>query len=102
VQEFNKGVYDYIIATDESGGKSEKDTDDEDEDDDEKGEDQGDTHDCTSFFIPVILTLWLSFIFSHLDTTRRTGGNSSIRHRSRHTAKFQKAQTTCNAAANIV
>jgi ATP-dependent RNA helicase DDX56/DBP9 len=25
VQEFNKGVYDYIIATDESGGKGEED-----------------------------------------------------------------------------
>lgn len=29
VQEFNKGVYDYIIATDESSGKAEKDSDDE-------------------------------------------------------------------------
>jgi ATP-dependent RNA helicase DDX56/DBP9 len=29
VQEFNKGVYDYIIATDECGGKTELDTDDE-------------------------------------------------------------------------
>lgn len=28
MQEFNKGVYDYIIATDESGGKRELDTDD--------------------------------------------------------------------------
>ncbi|KAF9531701.1 P-loop containing nucleoside triphosphate hydrolase protein [Crepidotus variabilis] len=34
VQEFNKGVYDYIIATDESGA-AEKDTEDEDEDEDE-------------------------------------------------------------------
>ncbi|EGO22336.1 hypothetical protein SERLADRAFT_416842 [Serpula lacrymans var. lacrymans S7.9] len=29
VQEFNKGVYDYIIATDESGGRAEQDSDDE-------------------------------------------------------------------------
>lgn len=29
VQEFNKGVYDYIIATDESGAQTEADTDDE-------------------------------------------------------------------------
>ncbi|KAJ6620668.1 DEAD-domain-containing protein [Mycena sp. CBHHK59/15] len=29
VQEFNKGVYEYIIATDESGAKGEQDTDDE-------------------------------------------------------------------------
>lgn len=31
VQEFNKGIYDYIIATDESELKGEQDTDDEDE-----------------------------------------------------------------------
>jgi len=29
VQEFNKGVYDYIIATDESGACGEHDSDDE-------------------------------------------------------------------------
>ena len=29
MQEFNKGVYDYIIATDEGDFKSEQDTDDE-------------------------------------------------------------------------
>lgn len=29
VQEFNKGVYDYIIATDESGAQTEYDTDEE-------------------------------------------------------------------------
>ena len=29
VEEFNKGVYDYIIATDEGGGAAERDTDDE-------------------------------------------------------------------------
>ncbi|KAG6333059.1 hypothetical protein ID866_6028 [Astraeus odoratus] len=44
VQEFNKGVYDYIIATDESGGKAELDSDDEQEDDNEEhaGENQVD------------------------------------------------------------
>jgi len=31
VQEFNKGVYDYIIASDESAGRSEQDSDDEEE-----------------------------------------------------------------------
>ncbi|KAH7922319.1 DEAD-domain-containing protein [Leucogyrophana mollusca] len=30
VQEFNKGVYDYIIATDESGARAEQDSDDDD------------------------------------------------------------------------
>lgn len=31
VQEFNKGIYDYLIATDESELKGEQDSDDEDE-----------------------------------------------------------------------
>ena len=39
VQEFNKGVYDYIIATDESGAK-EFDTDDEEDDTDPEDEDE--------------------------------------------------------------
>ncbi|KAI6167477.1 P-loop containing nucleoside triphosphate hydrolase protein [Pisolithus thermaeus] len=39
VQEFNKGVYDYIIASDESGGQPEYDTEDERvEDDDAQGD----------------------------------------------------------------
>lgn len=39
VQEFNKGVYDYIIATDETGGKHEdQDTDDEEEKEEEQPE----------------------------------------------------------------
>lgn len=37
VQEFNKGVYDYIIATDE-GGLAEKDDESEDEEEREKDE----------------------------------------------------------------
>ena len=32
VQEFNKGVYDYIIATDESGAQGEQDSDDDTDD----------------------------------------------------------------------
>ncbi|ORX85165.1 DEAD-domain-containing protein [Basidiobolus meristosporus CBS 931.73] len=36
VQEFNKGIYDYIIATDESALQGEKDTDDEDSESDEE------------------------------------------------------------------
>lgn len=35
VQEFNKGIYDYIIATDESELKGEQDSDDEDDDEEE-------------------------------------------------------------------
>lgn len=31
MQEFNKGVYDYIIASDESTGQAEQDSDDEEE-----------------------------------------------------------------------
>ena len=41
MQEFNKGVYDYIIATDESDAHGEHDEEDEDEDeegDEESGE----------------------------------------------------------------
>ncbi|KAG9296379.1 hypothetical protein G9A89_014971 [Geosiphon pyriformis] len=38
VEEFNKGVYQYIIATDESDLKRERDTDDEDENEDDKDE----------------------------------------------------------------
>ena len=33
MQEFNKGVYDYIIASDESTGRAEQDSDDEQEED---------------------------------------------------------------------
>ena len=32
VEEFNKGVYEYIIATDEGSGSAEQDTDEEGED----------------------------------------------------------------------
>lgn len=38
VQEFNKGVYDYIIATDESGADGEH--DEEEEDKESEGEDE--------------------------------------------------------------
>ncbi|KIK82843.1 hypothetical protein PAXRUDRAFT_832130 [Paxillus rubicundulus Ve08.2h10] len=38
VQEFNKGVYDYIIATDESGSRTEQDTDNEQEGEDERAQ----------------------------------------------------------------
>jgi ATP-dependent RNA helicase DDX56/DBP9 len=42
VQEFNKGVYDYIIATDETGGKhDDQDTEDEEEADEERQESEG-------------------------------------------------------------
>lgn len=44
VQEFNKGVYDYIIATDESGGKGEEDSEEE-EDTDDEGEEGDDDND---------------------------------------------------------
>ena len=42
VQEFNKGVYDYIIASDENSGKLEQDSDDEHE----EAEDADDDDDC--------------------------------------------------------
>lgn len=38
MQEFNQGVYDYIIATDESGRQVEYDTDDDANEDEEEEE----------------------------------------------------------------
>lgn len=43
MQEFNKGVYDYIIATDESGARGEQDTEDEAEEEEEE--------ECESIFL---------------------------------------------------
>ena len=40
MQEFNKGVYDYIIASDESAGRSEQDSEDEDEEEISAAEDE--------------------------------------------------------------
>ncbi|KAI6149359.1 P-loop containing nucleoside triphosphate hydrolase protein [Pisolithus tinctorius] len=48
VQEFNKGVYDYIIASDESGGQPEYDTEDEKVEDDEVQGDGNQPADCSS------------------------------------------------------
>ncbi|KAI5984313.1 P-loop containing nucleoside triphosphate hydrolase protein [Pisolithus albus] len=48
VQEFNKGVYDYIIASDESGGQPEYDTEDEKvEDDDAQGDNSQQVDSCS-------------------------------------------------------
>jgi hypothetical protein len=41
IQEFNKGVYDYIIATDETGGKNEEQDSDGENDVDITGSDSG-------------------------------------------------------------
>ena len=40
MQEFNKGIYDYIIATDESNGNIEEDDSDDDEGDEVEVEDE--------------------------------------------------------------
>ena len=45
VQEFNKGVYDYIIASDETSGKAEQDSDEEEE---AQAEDAGEDDGCKS------------------------------------------------------
>jgi hypothetical protein len=45
VQEFNKGVYDYIIATDESNGNGEEDEEDEESEDEDEGEDEEEAED---------------------------------------------------------
>ncbi|CAE7172983.1 unnamed protein product [Rhizoctonia solani] len=55
VQEFNKGVYDYIIATDETGGKHEDQDSDDDEEHEEEVEEEeaeADTDRMLSSFIP--------------------------------------------------
>ena len=44
VEEFNRGIYDYLIATDESELKGEQDSDDEQEDE-EKEDDEGSSDD---------------------------------------------------------
>jgi len=57
VQEFNKGVYDYIIATDESGAGQE--CDGEDEQEEEEGGEEENEEECNwtaKFLIPVFLT----------------------------------------------
>lgn len=48
VQEFNKGVYDYIIATDESGTHGEHDEEEEDKDKEGEGEELEEEEECQS------------------------------------------------------
>ncbi|CAG8679554.1 3626_t:CDS:2, partial [Acaulospora colombiana] len=54
VQEFNKGIYDYIVATDESDLKADRDTEDERSDDEESpsGEEQEGTSSKVKFTLP--------------------------------------------------
>ena len=47
MQEFNKGVYDYIIASDESVGKTEQ---DEEEEEEEVADGE---HECMFSFLPL-------------------------------------------------
>jgi len=48
VQEFNKGVYDYIIATDESGAGQEHDNEDEEAEEEKEEEENGEECNLTS------------------------------------------------------
>ena len=52
VQEFNKGVYDYIIATDESGahGEHDEDEDEEGEESEEQGQEQEECRSHSKFW----------------------------------------------------
>ena len=52
VQEFNKGVYDYIIATDESGahGEHDEDEDEEGEESEEQGREQEECRSHSKFW----------------------------------------------------
>lgn len=55
VQEFNKGVYDYIIATDESGAAREMDSDDEMEVEEEAEIEVDDLEKCKTVNLPICL-----------------------------------------------
>ena len=57
VQEFNKGVYDYIIATDESGAGQEYDNEDEEEEE-EREEEENEEEECN---LTSNYRNWLSF-----------------------------------------
>lgn len=46
MQEFNKGVYDYIIATDEADGRKEEDTDNENNADEREADDEEEDCEC--------------------------------------------------------
>ena len=59
VQEFNKGVYDYIIATDEGGNRH----DDEESGDSGTESEEGDEEDCVSLCISMCSPH--SFLISH-------------------------------------
>ena len=60
MQEFNKGVYDYIIATDESGASQEYDSEDEQEE--EEGGEEENEEECnlTSKFSKFLITVFLT------------------------------------------
>ena len=61
MQEFNKGVYDYIIATDESGAHGEQDAEDETVIDDVQNEVKEPEEECNFFSgVPVDCTLTTS------------------------------------------
>lgn len=68
VQEFNKGVYDYIIASDESTGRAEQDSDDEPENDDSAAAEE-EEEDCT-FDHTLLRTAKLTCPTSHGLSTR--------------------------------
>jgi hypothetical protein len=57
VQEFNKGVYDYIIATDESSTSREQDSEDEDSNGEEEAEDNDDDGKTTHMSFDAIIDL---------------------------------------------
>lgn len=57
MQEFNKGVYDYIIATDESGAVQEHDREEEQEEEEEEEEEN--EEECN--LITNSPNFWLSF-----------------------------------------
>lgn len=79
MQEFNKGVYDYIIATDESNAHAEQDSEAEAEEAEQENVPES-TEDCTCP-TKVTLVMLLILIPSHIDTTRTCGGGRGIGNR---------------------
>ena len=94
VQEFNRGVYDYIIATDESGGKGEADSDvEETEDEAEAKASENESEDESECTTSDNCYLMLTMLLSGADATLCRCNET------RHEKGWRKAQTRFAATA---
>ena len=75
VQEFNKGIYDYIIATDESNETMGTDSDDEPEEEQEAKEDGGADDECMSLVLSLLIKAPIVSPFSNI-YTKSVGGDT--------------------------